>query len=338
MGIRSRVRLASLCIIGLLSTFRAVGDPLELKLGHIDPKGSIYWLTTEEYAKRVNEKLAGRAVVKVYRAGELGTEADMLGQLQRGETAMALLGQIMPSVAPEFGVFELPYIVLSRKHIRDIRQSLLKDYLQPAAKKKGFRLLALWETGFSHVTNNVRPIQQPSDLKGLKIRVNPGSNDDEMFRAYGAEPRAVNLDAAYMLLKHSELDAQHGPLILIKNRRLSDVQKYLSLTRHIYMPAYLLVSEEYFAKLDPAVQEALTSAAEEMQDWALSEGEKLDASLVEGLSAKMSVNDVDLLAFVLASLPVYKNFTAKTPHGKELVKLLFDSSSLLTTQRPEHTQ
>jgi tripartite ATP-independent transporter DctP family solute receptor len=315
-----------------------MADPLELKLGHIDPKGSIYWLTTEEYARRVNEKLAGRAVVKVYRAGELGTEADMLGQLEGGETAMALLGQIMPSVAPEFGAFELPYIVISRDHIKKIRQELMRDYLQPAAKQKGFRLLALWETGFRHVTNNTRPIALPSDLKGLKIRVNPRSGEDIMFRAFGAQPQAVNLDAAYMLLRHNELDGGQGPLIVIKNRRLNEVQKYLSLTRHNYMPAYLLVSEEHFSKLDPTVQETLTSTAEEMQDWSLVEGEKLDAALLQDLSTKMSVNDADLLAFVLASVPLYKEFAARIPRGKELVKLLFDSASLLTTERIERRQ
>src|SRR5262249_50047448 len=196
-----RVRLALLWAIGFLTAPQAMADPLELKLGHIDPKGSIYWLTTEEYAKRVNEKLAGRAIVKVYRAGELGTEADMLGQIERGETAMALLGQIMPSVAPEFGAFELPYIVLSRAHIKKVRQELLRDYLQPALKKKGFRLLGLWETGFSHVTNNKLPIGAPANLKGLKIRVNPGSSEEVIFRAFGADPRPVNLDAAYMLLR-----------------------------------------------------------------------------------------------------------------------------------------
>src|SRR5215469_11595761 len=121
-----RVQLALLCATCLFAASRARSDPLELKLGHIDPKGSIYWLTTEEYARRVNEKLAGRAVVKVYRAGELGTEADMLGQIERGEIAVVLLGQIMPSVAPEFGAFELPYIVLSRAHIKKVRQELMR--------------------------------------------------------------------------------------------------------------------------------------------------------------------------------------------------------------------
>jgi tripartite ATP-independent transporter DctP family solute receptor len=314
---------------------RAMAEVTELKLGHIDPKGSIYYLTTEEFARRVNEKLSGRVMIKVYRAGELGTEAEMLGQIERGETDMALLGQIMPSIAPEFGAFELPYIVLSRAHIKDIRQQLVGVYLQPALSQKGLRLLGLWETGFSHVTNNVRPISLPSDLKGLKIRVNPGSNEATIFRALGAVPQAVNLDAAYMLLKHGEIDAQHGPLIVIKNRRLSDVQKYLSLTRHTYLPAYLLIKEQKFAALDPEVRQILASTAEEMQDWALAEGEKLDATLIEGLSSKMTVNDVDLLAFVLASVPLYKDFTSKTPRGKELVKLLFDSSSLLATQRAE---
>jgi tripartite ATP-independent transporter DctP family solute receptor len=332
------LKQAALCVIGLLTWHAAAAEPVELKLGHIDPKGSLYWLTTEEFAKRVNGKLGDRAIVKVYRAGELGTEADMLGQIQRGETTMALLGQIMPSVAPEFGAFELPYIVLSRAHVKEVRQPLVRYFLQPALKQKGLRMLGLWETGFAHVTNNLRPIREPKDLKGLKIRVNPGSREDLMFKAFGADPKPVNLDAAYMLLKHNELDAQQGPLILIKNRRLEDVQKYLSLTRHIYMPAYLVVSEAHFAKLDPEVQQILTSTAEEMQDWALTEGEKLDASLIQAVSAKMTVNDVDLLAFVLASVPLYNNFTKSAPHGKELVKLLFDSTSLLSTQRSERKQ
>ena len=332
MGFWKLVQSASLCLAVLVCGQARAASPVELRLGHIDPKGSIYYLTTEEYARRVNAKLGGRAVVTVYRAGELGTEADMLGQVERGDTAIALLGQIMPSVAPEFGVFELPYIVLSRTHIREVRQELVEKYLQPALQKKGFRMLALWETGFRHVTNNVRPINQPADLRGLKIRVNPGSNEDIMFRAFGADPKPVNIDAAYMLLRHNELDGLQGPLIIIKNRRLDEVQKYLSLTRHNYMPAYLIVSEEQFAKLDPEVQQVLKTTAEEMQDWALTEGARLDAQLIEALSAKMTVNEVDLLSFVLASAPVYKNFTTKTPHGKELVKLLFDTSSLLNTQ------
>jgi tripartite ATP-independent transporter DctP family solute receptor len=320
-----------LILVAAFVSTKAIAEPIELKLGHIDPKGSIYWLATEEYAKRVNEKLGGRAVVKVYRAGELGTEQDMLGQLESGSTTMALVGQVMPSIAPEFGVFELPYIVLTRSHIRDVRQTLLRDYLQPAAKQKGLRILALWETGFRHVTNNVRPIQTPADMKGLKIRVDPGSNENVVFQMFGAEPRPVNLDAAYMLLKHAELDGQQSPLIIIKNRRLTEVQKYLSLTRHSYTPAYLLVREEHFSKLDPEVQKVLLSTAEEIQDWVLAEGEKLDKALIDTLSTSIAVNDVDLLAFVVASLPIYKDFAAKTPNGKELVKLLFDSSSLLAS-------
>jgi TRAP-type transport system periplasmic protein len=324
-----------LILLGAIPAAGALADPLELKLGHIDPKGSLYYLTTEEFARRINEKLSGRVIVKLYRSGELGTEAEMLGQIERGETDMALLGQIMPSIAPEFAAFELPYIVIKRSHIKEIRKELVRDYLQPALNRKGLRLLGLWETGFSHITNNLRPIAQPADLKGLRIRVNPGSNEATIFRGLGADPQAVNLDAAYMMLKHNEIDGLHGPLILIKNRRLSDVQKYLSLTRHTYMPAYLIVKEEKFAALDPEVRKIIISTAEDMQDWALAEGEKLDAALIEGLASRITVNDVDLLAFVLASVPLYKNFTVNTPRGKELVKLLFDSSSLLSTQRRE---
>src|ERR1700756_2353450 len=120
MRMLKRILPALLCVAGLSCTPQANADPVELKLGHIDPKGSIYWLATEEYAKSVNQKLGGRFVVKVYRGGGLGTEQEMLGQLQQGETAMALVGPVLNSVSPEFGVFDLPYLVLSRGHIREI--------------------------------------------------------------------------------------------------------------------------------------------------------------------------------------------------------------------------
>jgi tripartite ATP-independent transporter DctP family solute receptor len=319
-------------LLSFLATQAVHAQPLELKLGHVDPKGSLYWLATEEFARRANEKLQGKAAVKVYRSGELGTEKDMLGQLQRGETALALLGQLMPSIAPEFAVFELPYLVLSRNHIRKVRRPLLAGFLRPAAKDKGFAVLALWETGFRHITTNVKPVHTPADLNGLRIRVNPGSAEDALFKSFGAVPFTANLDATYMQLKRNEIDAQHSPLILIKNRRFWEVQKYLSLTRHNYMPAYLMVNEEHFGKLDPEVRKVLRETAAELEDWVLDQGEKLDAALIQEVSAAMPVNDIDVLSFVMASLPVYQDYADKTPGGKALIKLLFDSSSLLGTQ------
>lgn len=331
----SSARRIALALLILAAAGPALAEPVELKLGHIDPKGSIYHLTTEEFAKRVNAKLNGKAVVKLYRSGELGTESEMLDQVRKGETAMALLGQIMPSVAQDFGVFELPYILLTRSHLKKVRKTLLETYLEPAAAAQGLRVLGMWETGFRYVTNNKKPIREPGDLKGLRIRVDPGSNENAIFEALNAAPKPVNLDAAYMLLKRNELDGQTAPLIVVKNRRLNEVQKYLSLTRHSYTPAYLVVSEQYFSRLDPDVQAALSSTAAELQDWVLDEGEKLDKTIVDELSKTIAVNDVDLLSFVLASMPIYKSFSTTTPSAKGLVKLLFDSSSLLSVEQKQ---
>ena len=328
-----RSALLILFILACGQSTSAESPKPEFKLGHIDPKGSLYWTATEEFKKRVNEKLAGHGAVNVYRAGELGTEKEMLAQLQRGETSMALVGQVMPSINNEFAVFELPYLVLSRAHIRKVRQTLLAKYLRPAALKKGFRILAMWEAGFRYVTNNVHPIESPADLKGLRIAVDPGRKDEAVFSAFGALPKPVNLDATYMLLKHGEIDAEQNSMNVISNRRLYEVQKYLSLTRHNYMPAYLLVSEDYFLKLDPVVKKVLSETAEEMQDWVLDQGDALDRKLLQDLSPRMAVNQIDTLAFVMQSIPIYQDFAKSSLGNRQLIKLLFDNASLLTVDR-----
>ena len=150
------------------------GGPIEIKLGHGGAPGSLFALSAEEFARRFNEALGGRAEVVVFGSSQLGGDELMLQKLKLGTHDLALPSTIMSSFVAEFGLFEMPYLVQDREHMRRIEEEIVWPDLVPLAGQAGFRIIAVWENGFRHVTNNVRPVVVPEDLSGIKLRTPRG--------------------------------------------------------------------------------------------------------------------------------------------------------------------
>jgi TRAP-type C4-dicarboxylate transport system substrate-binding protein len=165
----------------------------EIKFGHVGEPGSLFQLSADEFARRANEKLGDKAKVVVFGSSQLGTDEELLQKLLLGTADMALPSTVMSSVVAEFGLFEMPYLVKDRGHMRKIEQEVVWPTLAPAAEAKGYeakgyKVLAVWENGFRNITNNVRPIVTPQDLAGIKLRTPSGAWRVKMFQAYGANP------------------------------------------------------------------------------------------------------------------------------------------------------
>lgn len=291
----------------------------ELKLGHVGNPGSLYEMVSQEYAKRINEKLAGKYKVVVYGSSQLGPDKDMMQKLKLGQIDLSLPSTIMSSVAPEFGVFEMPYVIQDRPHMKRVSDELLDSVFQPAVKAKGYRILAIWENGFRHITNNVRPINKPEDLKGIKLRTPKGEWRVKMFQAYGANPTPMAFSEVFTALKTGVMDGQENPFVQIHSAKFQEVQKYLSLTGHVYSPVYLAAGEDKFSKLPQDVQKLLTDTARELQAWVYTKAGELDESLFTDLKAKMEVNTPDKDAFIKASGSIYEDFGSQVKGGKELI-------------------
>jgi tripartite ATP-independent transporter DctP family solute receptor len=311
---------------GLLSECAA--SPIEIVLAHNSPPGSIYDLEATEFARRANLALRGKAVVKVVGESKLGNDAQMLEKVKKGELDFTMPSTVMSSVSPAFSVFEVPYLVLSRDHVREARHELMTKYFRPAAEAKGLAVLGMWENGFRHVTNNVRPVVAPQDLTGLKIRVPQGSRLLTVFKSYGAE--AAEFPFAQPLIdaiKRGQFDGQENPYIIIKSAKIDAVQTYLSVTSHNYLPVYLVGNAHKFATLPPGVRATIRKIAGEIQDWSMNMGEKFDGEMRERLSKTMKINEVNVIAFLAASYPSYLKFAKEVPEGKSLIKLLYDPRS-----------
>jgi tripartite ATP-independent transporter DctP family solute receptor len=166
----------------------------------------------------------------------------------------------MSSQVPAFGLFEMPYLVKDRDHMAKIRDQVVVPTLVPAAEKAGYRVIAVWENGFRQITNSKRPIVKPEDLQGLKLRVPQGGWRVKMFQAYGANPSPLALSEVFVALQTGVMDAQENPLAQIYPSRFYEVQKYLSMTGHVYTPAYVTAGASW-SRLPADVQKILIDTA-----------------------------------------------------------------------------
>src|ERR687892_553873 len=295
---------------------------ITLRLGHVGFPGSLFAITTDEYAKRANSALQGKVEIKVFHSSQLGSDEQMMRGIKVGAPEMFLPSTVMSTAEQKFGVFEMPYLIVSRSHMKKVTESKqVQSALFEGLPTKGIRILGVWENGFRHITNNVRAITKPEDLKGIKLRVPGGVWRVKMFKNYGANPSPMPLAEVYSALQSGVMDAQENPFPQIASAKFQEVQKFLSLSGHVYTPAYLVIGEDAWKRLPADIQSTLSKIAREMGDFARSEGERLDKELMDKIVPPMKANEVDKDSFIKASKAIYDEFGKQVSGGTELVKL-----------------
>lgn len=298
----------------------AHAEKLILKFGHVGKPGSLFAASVDEFAKRANAALGERAEVQVFGSSQLGKDKELLQKLKLGQITFSLPSSVMSSVSDTFGVFEMPYIIKDRDHMKRVQASM-GDTFQAAANAKGYRILTYFENGFRHITNNTKPIDKPADLAGIKLRTPKGSWRVKMFKLYGANPTPMAFSDVFTALKTGVIDGQENPYAQIWSAKFQEVQKYLSITGHVYTPAYVLVSETHFAKLPEDIQLTLTNVAADTQGFVYDTAASLETELLENLkNGGIAVNTADKAAFIEASKPIYDEFSTSVEGGKELIE------------------
>jgi tripartite ATP-independent transporter DctP family solute receptor len=214
----------------------------------------------------------------------------------------------------------MPYLVRDREHMKRIEEAVVWPVLAPAAEAQGYKIIAVWENGFRHITNNVRPIITPDDLRGVKLRTPSGEWRVRMFQAYGANPSPMAFSELFVALQTGVMDGQENPFTQIHSARLQEVQRYLSLSGHVYTPAYVTVGARSWANLPAEVREVLEEVAREVQDFVYETAAEMDTALLEELRADLEVNEVDTDAFIEASQSVYETFGREVSGGTELIE------------------
>ena len=316
------MRISRLLSIGLLAVLSQPAlAQLELKFGHVGEPGSLFDVSATEFAKRANAKLAGKATIVVYGSSQLGGDKEMLQKLKLGTLDLALPSTVMSSEADLFGLFEMPYLVKDRGHMQKIEKAIFWSKLEPAAEVKGLKILAVWENGYRHITNSKHPIVTPEDLKGIKLRIPEGKWRLRMFQAYGSNPSPMKLSEVFTALSTGVMDGQENPLTQIWSQKFQEVQKYLSLTGHVYTPAFVAVGAKRWASLPADVRKIIEDTAKETQAFVYERAKKDDDELVgKFIAAGVKVNQVDKDAFIAASKGIYDEFGSEVPGSTALIE------------------
>jgi tripartite ATP-independent transporter DctP family solute receptor len=301
-----------------LSTSALAAD-MTLKFGHVGAPGSLFEASVNAFAECANNALGDKAEVQTFGSSQLGKDNELLQKLKLGQVDFALPSSVMSSVADEFGVFEMPYIIKDREHMKRV-QAELGDTFQAAAQEKGYRILGYFENGFRHITNNVRAINMPDDLAGIKLRTPKGAWRVKMFQLYGANPTPMAFSEVFTALQTGVIDGQENPYAQIASAKFQEVQKYLSITGHVYTPAYVLVSDSHYNGWPEDVRAGLDKCASDTQAFVYDHAAKLETELLQVIKdAGVEVNEADKDAFIEASKPIYDEFASTVEGGGDLI-------------------
>ena len=291
----------------------AITKDITFRIGHAGTNTSLLEMDAQDFIKRVTDAGGGKARGTSFPNSQLGKQQEMVEQVQLGALEMVISSSEFVSIVPEFGIFDLPFAFKDRAEVKKAVEGPLGVELVKAAAGKNLVVLGFWENGFRQITTSKRAIKVPDDLKGLKIRTPPNPDRVKMFKLWGANAAPLDFSELFSALQTGTFDGQENPLAQITSAKLHEVQKYLSMSGHVYTPTYLLASKPWFEGLEPVAQKLLRDLAVQVGDASRTRGEKFDADGIDIVKkAGVQVNDdVDKAAFQRTGQELYDDFQKK---------------------------
>lgn len=267
---------------------------ITIRFGHVVQPGHPISLGTQKLAEIVGAKTNGRIKVQELGGGSIGGEAQQLSAVQGGVQDMTLpSATIMGGVVKEFTLLDIPFSFTKAEQVDALTQGPFGQLLMSKLGEKGMVGLAFWETGFRNFTNSRKPIVNVEDLKGLKLRVIPNPMFLESFAALGTNPVPMAFPELYGALESKAMDAQENPFSVVLTSKFNEVQKYLSVTNHVYTANPVVISKKTWDKLSPADQKIIQEATVEAGAYQRKLSRDASAGARKELEGKgMQINDV----------------------------------------------
>ncbi|MCX7786849.1 MAG: DctP family TRAP transporter solute-binding subunit [Spirochaetes bacterium] len=283
---------------------------LTLRLGHIAEPSHPYARGGDYFADLVKKKSGGKIEIKTFHSSQLGDQKTLIEGLIYGTIDMALVGTAaLGQFQPQISIFDLPFLFDDLEHAYKSLDTVGME-LGKALEPKGLKLLGYMENGVRHMTNNVREIKTPEDMKGLKIRVQTNKIFVSMMKALGASPTPMSLGELYTAMQQGVVDGQENPAAHIYTQRFYEVQKYASLTAHCYAPEPVLISMKQWNAFSEPVRSIFWEAAKESIAWQRELSKKEDSEYWDKIRAtgKMKVTEVDRKPFMEVTKKVHDEF------------------------------
>lgn len=265
----------------------SAGKPTTLTFAYELPEGHPWGKGATEFKKIVEEKTNGEIKIELYGNGSLAgsgreiQEGAKIGTIDIGisSTPMAQLNQYQD-------IFSLPYIFSTREEAWEVLDGPIGDRVGEKLSEHNLKHLAYWEDGFRQITNDKHPIESLEDFKGLRIRVPESEVRIETFKSLGASPLPMAWSELFTALQQGSIEGQENPLSVVSSSSFYDVQKYLTISNHVYSPATLFINQNKWNALSEEQQQIIIEAAHAGRDINRNLNEEQDAELVKELEEK----------------------------------------------------
>lgn len=313
--------IATLALLGVAH----VGAEVRLKLGHVAQPSHPFHTGALKLAELAKQYSNGELIIDVFPASQIGNERDLIEGARLGTIDM-LLTSTAPVMGFEkrFGVLDMPFIFRDVQHAHKVLDGEVGKQLFAALEPKGLKGLAWFENGFRDITNSKHEIKTVEDLKGLKIRTMENPVHIAYFKKLGAVPQPMAFGELYPALEKKVVDGQENPIGAIVSGRFYEVQKYTSLTGHVYSGVPVLMSLKRFNSLSKAQQDALQRAAKEAAEFERSQLANQDKEGLELLrKSGVAITTPDRTSFAAAAESIRASFADKT--DPELLRRIVDT-------------
>lgn len=236
----------------------------EIKIGYALAPDSHYGVAAKKFEEVVTAETGDQFTFTHFPSSGLGGEREVIEGLQLGTIEATIVSSgTLANFVPETGVFDIPFLFRDLDHARTVLDGPIGKEILVKFDDVGLHGLAWGEQGFRHITNNRNAIETPEDVQGLKIRTMENPVHLAAFNAMGAAPTPMAWPEVVSSLQQGVIDGQENPLSVIVSVKLDEVQKYLTLSGHVYSPAMLLISRPFWESLDDDQKAAFEKAAVE---------------------------------------------------------------------------
>lgn len=297
-------------------------EKIVFKLGHAVNEKHPYHLGAEKFKEIVEKETNGRIEIKLFPNNQLGTgERDMIEGIQLGTVDIVVTSTgPLSGFEKKFMLFDFPFLFRDKEHAYKVLDGEIGQYVLGLLEKQGIKGLAWYENGFRHSTNSKREVLTPEDAKGLKLRTMENKVHMAIWRALGADPTPMAWGEVFTSLQQGTIDGQENPIPIIYTQKVYEVQKYVSLTGHVYSPAVILMSKSKFDQLPDDYKEILLRAAKESGDLERKLITEMENEQVEKLKeVGMVVSYPDKALFLEATKSVYDEFKGELGEDAKLL-------------------
>ncbi len=308
--------IAGLSLVLFLSASMGWAAQYTIKIAHNLPptSESLYHQAALKFKELVENAAQGKVIIQIFPSAQLGSDVSVAKKVQSGAVEMEIItANKLGSFYPSIDLYSLPFLlnyfdVAARVFESPVHRKMVEEL----EKKTGLKPLAFVAAGFRNITNSKHPINKPADIKDLKIRVPKNKIEIATFKALGGNPVNIPGSELYSALQQGVADGQDGSAAWAYAKKVYEVQKCLAVTHHQLSTSTMIINARYFYGLPKDIQQAITKAAAETQDYWQELSKNADKDIIEKFKAKgMEISYPDLKPFIDAVKPVYEEFAGR---------------------------